>query len=215
MEIIFIRHGRTVANKKHVYQRGGETLSTTGKKQVNDIAEALSAWSPTHLLHSPMARTQQSATILGEQLQLTPTIFPEVREIRWPSYLEGRARYSFTSVRYMVRWFLQGEVHSDNARDGESYTTLRKRIERAKNILETYPADARIVVISHSALINFFVEHVCNPKPLSPKMALPRFLKVLTFRNTKAVHLKCDTNEEYQTCSWHVIAFNKSVSELT
>ena len=215
MEVILIRHGRTAANQKHVYQRGAETLSSSGQKEIADVADALQAYAPTHLLCSPMNRAQDTATILGEKLQLNPTTFREVREIRWPSYLEGRARYSFTSVRYMVRWFLQREVHTDDAKAGESYDTLRKRIERAKNIFESYPPDARIVVVSHSVFINFFVEHACSPKPLSLRSAVPRLFKILTLRNTNAVRLQCDNDTKHRACSWQVIAFNKSVSELT
>ena len=215
MEVIFIRHGKTTANQKHVYQRGAETLSASGQKEIADIADTLQTWSPTHLLCSPMTRAQESAVILRKKLQLELKTFPEVREIRWPSYLEGRARYSIASLQYMLRWFLRREVHTDDAKGGESYSTLRKRIERAKNILEAYPTDARVVVISHSVFINFFVEHVCNPKPLSLKLAGPRLLKILTLRNTNATHLRCDTDEESQVCSWQVVAFNKSVSELT
>lgn len=215
MEVLFIRHGETAANQQRIYQRSAEPLSVRGRAHMQDTATALQAWRPTHVLSSPMVRAQESAAILAVKLQCTTESFLEAREVRWPAHLEGKSRRSFTSLRHMAAWFWQQNVHTDDAKVGESYATLRKRIERAKNILETYPSDSRIVVVSHSVFINFFVEHVCNTEHLSLALAGPRLLKVMTLQNTNATQLTCDQGDEAQTCHWHLTAFNKPIAELT
>ena len=215
MEVIFLRHGETAANLRHVYQRGAEPLSPAGEAHMRQTAGDLKDLAPTHILHSPLTRATQSAAVLGEQLDITPEPFPEVREVRWPAYLEGRSHRSLTSFRHMVQWFWQNNLHTDDLTAGESYPRLRKRIERAKHILERYPEDARIVVVSHSVFINFFVEHVCNSEHLSLALAGPRLLKVLTLKNTNATQLFCDQDYTPYACHWHLTAFNRPISELT
>lgn len=215
MEVIFLRHGETAANQRHVYQRGAEPLTDVGRTHMQETGSALAALEPTHILHSPLTRTAESAQILGERLGLDPQPFLEAREVRWPIHLEGRRHRSIASLLHMARWFWQGDIHLDDTCTGESYAHLRKRIERAKNLLEAYPEDARIVVVSHSVFINFFVEHVCSTDHITWSLAGSRLLKVVTLQNTNATQLFCDQGDTPNVCHWHLTAFNKPVTELT
>ena len=215
MQVLFIRHGETAANRTGSYQRAAEPLSARGRAAMQETANQLTEWHPTHILTSPMQRAQMSAKILADTLGLTPIHFAEAREVRWPISLEGTSHRSLASARHMFRWFTQRNVHSDDPKRGESYATLRKRIERTKHILETYPDDARIVVVSHSVYINFFVEHVCNLEHVSVAAAGPRLVKILLLKNTNATLLECETYSAEHTCNWHLQSFNIPISQLT
>ena len=215
MQVLFIRHGETAANRRRVYQRAAEPLTARGRTHMQETAQILQSWAPTHVLASPMQRALESAYLIAETLQLPVTRFPEVREIRWPIALEGKRHRSLQSMWHMGQWFLERHVHKDDPKHGESYATLRKRIERATRLLEAYPADARIVVVSHSVYINFFVEHVCNHEHISLAVAGPRLAKVLTLQNSNATLLECTPAAADGVCNWHLEAFNTPVEALT
>ena len=79
MEFYFIRHGQSTNN------RGGQRnfeppLTDLGVEQARRAGEALSELGITRLYCSPMLRTLQSATTIGELLGLVPHVFVEIHE---------------------------------------------------------------------------------------------------------------------------------------
>lgn len=205
MEVLFIRHGQTQANRAHRHQMPQEPLSPEGILQIQSIAPKVAAWKPTHLLTSPHTRAQQSAEILAHRLSLPPVTHDSFRELRRPAWLFGKRHGSPASVWYLARWFTAELFHYDDAAHGETYPTFRKRIERARSILETYPSDARIVVVSHAVFINFFITHACREEPLSLFGALPQILKLYGLENSDYVQLHADLPSEDNVCTWQLV----------
>lgn len=205
MEVLFIRHGETGANREHRHQMPTEPLSPEGILQIQTIAPKVADWAPTHLLTSPHTRAQQSAAILAQQLPLQPQTHDVFRELRRPAWLFGKRHGGPSSVWYLARWFTANLLHYDDAAHGETYPTFRKRIERARNILESYPDDARIVVVSHAVFINFFLTHVCRETPISLIGALPQILKLYSLENSDYVQLHADPPTDANVCTWHMV----------
>lgn len=214
MEVVFIRHGQTNANRDHRHQSIDEPLNDNGRSQAQQIAIALSAWQPTHILSSPMKRAHQTADIISASTNVSVELLQELRELRRPLWIFNKRHRSAWTAWYILRWFFSSHQQFDNARQGESYLTFRKRLERVRSLLEQYPTDARIVVVSHSVFINFFTEHVCNTEKLSLWRAFPRFAKVLLLRNTNAtrvIYAPADSN----VCAWQLLDSDISVEKLT
>jgi broad specificity phosphatase PhoE len=206
MEVLFIRHGQTGANRNHRHQMPTEPLSSAGIGQIQTIAPKIRKWEPTHILTSPHTRAQQSARIISVSTGLSVDTYDAFRELRRPAWLFGKRHGSPASIWYLLRWFTAELVHYDDAAHGETYTTFRKRIIRARSMLEMYPNNARVVVVSHAVFINFFITHVCRDYPLPLWGALPQLLKLYALQNSDYVQLHADADAPENTCSWEMVA---------
>ncbi len=68
-----LRHGETVANAdKRIQGRSEYSLNDTGRAQAVSLAEYLSGKKLRRLFHSPLSRAVETATIVGERLELAP-----------------------------------------------------------------------------------------------------------------------------------------------
>ena len=201
MEVLFIRHGQTAANAAHRHQRPEEPLSAVGIGEIQSLIPQIEQWQPTHILASPLARASYSARLISKALSIPVVKKEELRELRRPLYVYDRKHYSLITLLYVVRWYFTAYLHQSDVRQGESYQSFRKRIERVRSMLEQYPADARIVVVSHSVFINFFIFHVCNMDRLSLWQAIPRFFSVLRYKNGRMTQLHF-TERRPGLCAW-------------
>jgi broad specificity phosphatase PhoE len=209
MEIYFIRHGQTEGNRLHIHQRPSSPLDAVGEAQAEAVAKKLTALKPTHLLTSPFFRTRQTADTIARATGLVPVVEPAFVEIVRPEAIHGEHYFSLASIRYLTRWFVSGNTYFRDEKRGESYRALLERIGQAKDILESYPADARIVVVSHAVFINFFIEHICSAKPISYLKAVARFLKITSIRNSSITYVVCEKSSTTKhTCSWSLVTFD-------
>jgi broad specificity phosphatase PhoE len=71
-------------------------------------------------------------------------------------------------------------------------------------LLEQYPPDARVVVVSHSVFINFFLAHACSKKALNPFQAVARFFRVLSIKNGSITKVTFAPNSAGTACQWKV-----------
>lgn len=215
MEVLFIRHGQTRANQLHRHQPDDEPLATAGIEHTQALLPALTAWRPTHIISSPLARAHATAMLIAKHVQLPLESSDLFRELRRPRSIQGTSHYSMATVRYIWRWFYQLDSAYDDLARGESYGALQQRVWQARQFLESrYPADARVIVVSHSVFINFFVEHVCRQEHLSFWRAVPRFIRILTLDNGNATLLRYESTAD-NTCPWTVLATDTPVEKLT
>lgn len=214
MQVLFIRHGETYANRNRVFQRATEGLTPEGKSEMYKKACSLKAWKPTYVLASPMQRAMRSAKIISEVLSIPVISFEEVREVRWSINMEGKKHVSPRSAYYIFSWFFEKNNHYDDTENGESYTTLRKRIERTVNILETYPEDSKILVVSHSVFINLFTQHVCDNERMSFVKAVKNMQSVMSMRNTQGTLFNFSKRRHAGDCGWQALALNVDVGDL-
>jgi broad specificity phosphatase PhoE len=202
MEILLVRHGQTLGNLAHRHQSLSTPLTELGREQIRVAAAQLLELKPTHLLTSPVFRAVESAQIIGQTLNMIPETSPLFVELERPVFLNGNFHKSVSSLWFYTRWYFgmaNNQVHG-----GESYKMIRERIERAQMLLEQYPPDSRIVVVSHSVFINFFLAHACNKKPLNPFQALARFLKVLSIKNGSITKVYFEPAPGGKSCHWRV-----------
>ena len=183
MKVIFMRHGQTSENAAHRHQPNKTELSPAGRGQSIAAAEKLRLLSPTHLISSPHNRTLQTASIIGQELDMIPSIAHNVRELERPRHLTGQKHFSLWSLLFYKFWWL------GFAQGGESYKELRERVALAKDELAKLPEDAVVVVVSHTVFINLFLAHMNRERPLWPWQAVWTFWKLISMRNAALIEL--------------------------
>lgn len=200
MEIFLVRHGETEGNVAHRHQSVATPLTARGKQQITKTAQQLKEIKPTHLLTSSVLRAVESARILGLSLDMIPETSEVFRELDRPLHLHGNFLKSLGSLWFYALWYFGLTNHKKYG--GESYKDLRDRIEAAQAVLAKYPNDARVVVVSHSVFINFFLAHACDKRPMNPFRALIRFLKVLSIKNGSITKMVYEPHPSPKVCDW-------------
>jgi broad specificity phosphatase PhoE len=202
MEIFLVRHGETEGNVAHRHQSTATPLTPRGRQQITQAAATLRELKPTHLITSSVFRAVESAQIIGLALQMVPDTDAVFRELDRPTHLNGNFHKSIGSLWFYTMWYFGLSNHAKYG--GESYKDLRDRIGAAQTVLAKYPADARVVVVTHSVFINFFMVHACDKRPMNPFKALTRFWYVLTIKNASITKMTYTPNESTKVCEWKV-----------
>jgi broad specificity phosphatase PhoE len=202
MEIFLVRHGETGGNIAHRHQSDATTLTPAGVLQIKAVSEHMSRLKPTHVLTSSLLRAVESARLIGSACDLIPETNSVFAEIDRPKKLHGHFHKSIGSLWFYFRWYF-GLTHPQKE-GGESYKALRDRIIAAQKVLETYPNDARIVVVTHSAFINFFLMHLCSKRRLPLVKTAWCFVKILTIPNGAVIKVNFDRSLPEHTCRWSI-----------
>lgn len=203
MKIYLVRHGQTGGNVAHRHQAEHTPLTSLGKEQAHRVAEIVRLYQPTHLLSSSLVRAIETAKIIGEVCDLVPETNPHFIELRRPDGMYGHHHRSIRSVWFYTRWYF-GLAGGGDEKRGETYKMLRERFEKARAYLETYPKDARIVVVSHAVFIGLFTMHLCRKRALNPFQAAHTFYKILTMPNTSITPIYFDHEPDEEECAWYV-----------
>jgi len=199
MDVFFVRHGQTDGNIAQRYQHPDTRLNEVGKAQAEAIAGKIATLEPTHIITSTQLRAVETTRIITGSLPVIPETHADFEELRRPLTLVGARYLGLTTLWYVVRWFFDWP-HDQ----GETYPDFLKRIKSAQAYLETLPADARVVVVSHSVFTNIFVEHLCLDRRLTFFEAVKGFWRILTLRNTAIIHLQYAKVGE-GLCGWSVL----------
>jgi broad specificity phosphatase PhoE len=171
MEIVFVRHGESVANREGRLQ-GQRDYPLTGRGKAQSFATA------RFLAHtqlsfdacycSPLSRAKETAAIIGGELELpAPVELPDLMEFD-VGQLQGLL---YTQVRQKHPEFFQRSPleYADYERfGGESYDALQERAQRVRRHLEDnhrQPAERQLVV-GHGGFGKQLVKHfLCVPLP--------------------------------------------------
>ena len=198
MKVIFLRHGQTDENVARRHQPNKTPLSPEGVEQVRTVAKQFADIGVSHIIASPHNRTLQTASIVGEVLNIIPSIDYAVRELERPANLVGHRHFSLRSLWFYKWWFL------GFAQGGETYAELRERIVLARQHLERLPADATVIVVSHTVFINLFLAHLKRSHALSLFGATKVFLDLVRMPNTATVTLMYENGTWERTTDLHL-----------
>lgn len=200
MEIFLVRHGETSGNVARRHQAEHTDLTFKGEEQVREAAKIIKGYEPTHIVTSNLKRALDTAKVIGAECDLIPETQTYFAELRRPNKLYGNYHFTLSSIIYYFRWFA-GSKH-ESIEDGETYDELLERIKKAKEYLATLPADARVIVVSHSVFISFFLAHLCDENKMNFLQAVKTFFRLVTMPNTQITHILFDSKEKVGTCSW-------------
>ena len=194
MKVIFVRHGQTGENVVHRHQPNNTPLSIEGRRQAVVAGERIVAINPTHVVTSPLVRSLQTASLIANACDIIPSIDYSLVELERPRSMTGHGHMSSRSLFFYLWWY------SGLSNTGESYSMIRKRIALARHNLERLPADATVVVVSHSVFISLFVAHVCRPHMLGPLGIVRSFMMLKSMPNTGMTEYEVSVGEGL--CGW-------------
>ncbi|MEY3784478.1 MAG: hypothetical protein RLZZ230_800 [Candidatus Parcubacteria bacterium] len=203
MEIYLIRHGETEGNVAHRHQVEKTQLTTLGRQQAEKVAAVMKEYKPTHLVTSNLVRAIETARIIGQECDLMPETTEYFIELARPKFLYGNYHFSLQSLWFYFQWYIGFGV---GAKEGETYEMLLQRIKLAKQYLQQFPDNAKVVVVSHSVFITLFTAHVCHEKKMSFWQGAKAFWKVYKMANTQVTPILFDAtaNIEGKCCAWSV-----------
>ncbi len=182
MEVYFVRHGQTDGNVARRHQHPDIELNEMGKLQVARVSKLIKGVKPTHLITSTNKRALLTAVAIGRECDLIPETYPNFEEMRRPDFLIGKRFLEWTALKYVWGWLFG--VEAAPMHDGESYDDFLARILAAKHQLEALPNNSRVVIVSHTVFINFFLEHMRRPHKMGIVRATARFFAILRLKNT-------------------------------
>lgn len=207
MEVYLVRHGQTDGNAGHRHQHTSTPLNDHGRAQAQAVALKIAALKPTHLISSTHRRALETAEIISESCGLIPETYLPFEELHQSKSMIGERLTGLRALSYMAQWFLGST--SASMHDGETYQSFVERLAIARKHLEELPADARVVIVSHSVFINFFLEHMRHPKRMGPLRAFIRFVHILTLKNSSITHVRytkpTDKQLIHHKTGWHVV----------
>jgi broad specificity phosphatase PhoE len=172
--------------------------------QAAAVAAEIAALKPTHLITSTQLRAIETARIVAAATDLIPESYPPFEELHHPLTLVDERLTGAHALWYMVSWFFG--VKSASMHDGETYATFVDRLALARRHLEALPPNARVVIISHSVFINFFVEHMRHPKRMNLIRAALRLSYILALKNTSITHVRYEKPRlGFTGTGWYVV----------
>lgn len=202
MEIYLVRHGQTDGNLAKRHQAETSPLTRKGRQQAKDAALKIAEIKPTHLISSTHIRALETARIISDEVSLDIETSPLLIELHRPKNIYGYHHLSLKSLFYILKWSFNrvgSTVYSD---EGESYTSIRERVLKTRDYLETLPEDARVIVVSHVVFISLFSLHLCHDKPLSPLQIFKHWFKIRVIKNTSINHFTFGKSNE--DCGWRI-----------
>ena len=168
--IILVRHGRTLLTETHkISGRGGEDpqLSELGREDATLVADELAkvgqtgifskVLKPTAIVSSPIARTRETAEIIGHRLGVKLATNDDIAEIAFGAW-DGHtnAEVAATWPELYSQW--RGDIKIAPPGGGESLEEFDERVQRGKSsILEEYEGQT-VVVVSHVMPIRGFIK---------------------------------------------------------
>ncbi len=82
MLLLLVRHGQTLGNIEERIQGDDDPLTDLGRRQARTLATHLEQRAGiTHLYASPLIRALETASIIGDAVDLTPVVTPGLAEI--------------------------------------------------------------------------------------------------------------------------------------
>ncbi len=170
-ELFLIRHADAIPEADEIIPSGiynDLPLSRLGREQAMTLAARLKMVSFHAAYSSPLRRCQETAAPLLEHLHLTPTIVPDIKEIRLgnphPLPTDAHDLETLTKALHerqaeIVR-LAAGTGHWDAVPDSESSKEFRQRVVTAIDGIAHQHAGERVLVFVHGGVINAYVAEV-------------------------------------------------------
>ncbi len=208
MDLYLVRHGETAANTRHVYQKPSEPISALGAAEVARLVRHIQNIQPTHIYTSDFKRARETAHYFGYATGLEPVWLPSLHEVYPPETLIDRSRFSPASFSYLLRWFFGWYTPAPDSK-AETKEMFVHRILKTRAHMEAQhgPGD-RVVAVTHSVFLNFFIAHLCADEHVNVFGALPLFYKILRFENSGITHVRYIGETEKNVCPWELVSHN-------
>ncbi|MBI5457301.1 histidine phosphatase family protein [Candidatus Kaiserbacteria bacterium] len=207
--IYLVRHGESEGNASLMYQLADSVLSERGREQAGFIAERVAKLPVEVVIASPMARTKETASVIGERIQKSVEYSELFVERRIPSALRGKRKDDPEVVPVTASIFTFDPPDFRYA-DEENFQDLKARASAALTFLEKRPED-HILVVGHGFFTRFLMARVIFGEELTGKEC-GRVMGTLRTSNTglTVLHFKDGATEgiEGPENEWQIIVWN-------
>ena len=157
MKLILIRHGKTIANEKHLYCGSTDIgLSESGKTELKALKTTACCINTDgmRILTSGMKRCEETLSILFGDIPHETD--PDLRETDFGAF-EMRSYDELKADPDYLKW-IEGDNEKNIAPGGESGEIMRKR---ALNALDRIIADGRdALIVTHGGVIAAITERL-------------------------------------------------------
>lgn len=157
--IYIVRHGQSVVNvERRLTGRTYEgDLTDLGREQAVNAAAWLSGKGITRIMSSPFARAQQTAGVIGEQLNLVPQVDTGLSEMDCGD-LDGRA--DDEAWEFFLSIFDRWKTGDWDARypGGETY---RQGYDRYTRVLHSIRSDETVLLVTHGGITISVIPYLC------------------------------------------------------
>jgi broad specificity phosphatase PhoE len=206
MDIYLVRHGQTGGNEAKRHQSEESHLTPLGKEQARQTAVRIAQYEPTRIFVSNRVRALETGQAIALATDIIPSVDEMFTELCRPSDIYGYHHRSIKSIWYIIMWY-RGKAGKERcSREGESMSHFHERIKSAQSLVESQPDDARVVIVSHSIFINFFVAHLNSDQKIGFIKSLLLFTKILKIKNGSITHLSFSKDD---TPAWKTISYGE------
>ena len=172
MQIIFVRHGESEANRLHEFSNRGwkHPLTETGRQQAEILAQRLTASRVTRIYTSPLMRAVQTAEILSQVLGVPFEINSALREYDVGEFESSADPAGWGLYHEVDRAWQQGDWQRSMP-GGESFDDQLARFKPfIDGLLEQFRDSAEVIVlVGHGGLYRCMLPVVL--RNVSPEFA--------------------------------------------
>lgn len=170
MKIYLIRHGKSEANRKNLYQSPDNPLSKIGIRQAKILARRVRNIQVDFIYSSDLERAQQTAEIISQETGKKIEYWKDLRELKRPSVLMGKSDDDPESKKYVRLMTKNYKNPKWKYSDDESYQELKTRAQKVlAHILKKHNSQ-NVLLVSHGAMIKMITSLVIFGKNLSPSI---------------------------------------------
>jgi broad specificity phosphatase PhoE len=192
--LLLIRHGETIANREFRYIGvRDDPLSTPGRTQATQLAEALAVLPVAAVYSSPLQRAYDTALPIAARHMLEVQRVDELRECNFGTW-EGLSRAevigrSPEDAQRLREWEQDPTIAPP---DGESFKALQERVYAAVERLAQAHPDQSIVLVSHVGPIKVLLSAALGA-PLSSAFRIfldPATISVVDWRQAASATVR-------------------------
>lgn len=160
--LILVRHGETLGNREGRFQTYETPLSDVGRTQAVRLAERVAAEHPVRAIYSSdLARTMETATIIGDRLGLSPRPHRAMRELDvgdWKGLLRSDVLGSFPGG--FDGWLAAGGIEPLPGESGECRDDVARRTTGAMDEIVAKHSGECVLVVSHGLALGILLGEI-------------------------------------------------------
>lgn len=205
MNVYIVRHGETTLNINKIHQLPTTTLSSKGVQQIKKISTYLASLNINIIYTSHLTRAKQTASIIGDILDVNILTAPELEEIRRPSEIIGKKHNESKALK--IKQTIRENYHKLqwHYSDEENFSDVKMRTDRFIQFLTNQDESKNILIITHGYITKMFLALVILGNELTPKTYLEFYdkVKITNASLTKLEHSKLN--------GWHIDYWNLTI----
>ncbi len=154
--VYFVRHGQSADNVAPVFQSPTSPLNETGLQQAEHIANRISKLSFDVLIASPFRRAKETAEAIAratrKEIEYSELFVERIK----PTSINGKSYDDELASKVWREWEKSLFTPELRIEDGENFTDLRDRADKALEFLTARP-EKSLVVVTHGYFLRTIV----------------------------------------------------------